>query len=207
MVAAKVIPMALPASTRNVDRAKGRRSNKHYRTREYLSEAEIMRLVEVAKSNRNGLRDSIMVLVAYRHALRAAELVGLRWDQVDFTNGTLHVSRVKNGTPSVHPLTGKEMRLLRSLHRQSSSPFVFVSERGSPFTTHGFYRLFTRLGVTAGIGLKIHPHMARHSAGYALINRGVDIRTLQAFMGHSNITSTTVYSHLASGRFKNLWRD
>jgi integrase len=67
------------------------------RTREYLTEHEVERLVEAAKHNRHGHRDAIMVLVAYRHGLRAAELVDLRWDQVDFKTATLHVRRVKAG--------------------------------------------------------------------------------------------------------------
>ena len=77
--------------------------------------------------------------------LRAAEVCDFRWDQVDFNGAVLHVRRVKNGTPSTHPIQGDELRALRRLHRETpSSPFVFVSERGSHFTTAGFARMIER---------------------------------------------------------------
>ena len=83
-----------------------------------------------------------MILLAFRHGLRAVELCDLRWDQVEFNAAVLHVRRVKSGTPSTHPLLGDEMRALRRLQRESvPSPFVFVSERGSSFTTAGFARM------------------------------------------------------------------
>src|SRR5215475_6523415 len=101
-----------------------------------------------------------MILIAFRHGLRASELVGLQWEQVSFEQATLHVRRVKQGTPGVHPLSGPELRALRRLQRESvASPFVFVSERGAPFTTAGFARMIERAGTAAGLGLKVHPHM------------------------------------------------
>src|SRR5215472_5215870 len=114
-----------------------RRRNGDLRTREYLTEAEVERLMAAARKNRWGHRDATMILVAYRHGLRASELVDLRWDQVDFRTGSLHVRRVKQGTPSTHPILGDELRALRRLQREQEpkSPFVFTSERGSPFTT------------------------------------------------------------------------
>jgi integrase len=108
-------------------------------TREHLTPGEVEALIEAARGNRYGHRDATMVLLTYRHGLRAAEVCDLRWDQVDFPGAVLHVRRVKNGTPSTHPIQGGELRALRRLQRESpSSPFVFVSERGSPFTTAGF---------------------------------------------------------------------
>ncbi len=110
-----------------------RRPNAELRPREYLTEAEVGRLMKAAGENRNGHRDATMMLLAFRHGLRAAELVTLRWDNVDLAHGKLHVNRVKNGSPSVHPLAGTEIRALRRLKRESpESAFVFVSERDSP---------------------------------------------------------------------------
>ena len=120
------------------------------------TEAEVERLMEAAKGNRWGLRDSTMILVAYRHGLRVSELVDLRWDQVDFETATLHVRRVKKGTPATHPVLGDELRALRRLQREQEpkSTFVFTSERGAPFTTAGFARMVERAGSEAKLGFK-----------------------------------------------------
>jgi type 1 fimbriae regulatory protein FimB/type 1 fimbriae regulatory protein FimE len=183
--------------------------NADLRTREYLTESEVERLTNAARKNRWGHRDVTMVLVAYRHGLRASELVDLRWDQVDFPTGTLHVRRVKQGTPSTHPMLGDELRNLRRLHREQEpkSPFVFTSERGAPFSTAGFARMVERAGVEAKLTFKAHPHMLRHACGYALANRGHDTRALQAYLGHKNIQHTVRYIELSPTRFKNFWRD
>ena len=112
--------------------------NAEVRAREYLTDGEVNRLITAAGENRHGHRDATMVLVAYRHGLRAGELVTLRWDAVDFAHGRLHVSRLKGSAESVHPLSGRELRALRRLKRDQdpASPFMFTSERGAPFT-HG----------------------------------------------------------------------
>ena len=119
-------------------------------------------------------------------------------------NACLHVRRVKNGMSSVHPLQGDEMRALRALKRESS--FVFVSERGTPFTRAGFAKMVARLGVEAKFKFGVHPHMLRHACGYALANRGHDTRALQAYLGHKNIQHTVRYTELSPTRFKDFWR-
>lgn len=186
-----------------------RRPNADVRTREYLNEVEVERLIGAAKGNRWGHRDEAMILAAYRHGLRASEMVDLRWDQVDFKTATLHVRRVKQGTPSTHPILGDELRALRRLRREQEpkSPFVFTSERGAPFTTAGFARMIERAGIEARLGFKAHPHMLRHACGYALTNKGHDTRALQAYLGHRNIQHTVRYTELAPDRFKDFWRN
>ena len=116
--------------------------------------------------------------------------------------------RAKRGTPATHPVVGDEMRALRRLQREQDpkSPFVFTSERGSPFTTAGFARLLERAAEAAGLGLKVHPHMLRHACGFALANKGHDTRALQAYLGHRNIQHTVRYTELSPGRFKDFWR-
>ena len=137
--------------------APGRRPNAELRTREYLTEAEVNKLIAAARGNRYGHRDATMILLAFRHGLRTCELVDLRWNQVDFgRNAALHVRRAKSGTPSTHPIQGDELRALRQLQRDQDPPssFVFVTERGAPFTTAGFARMLERVGEAAGSGLK-----------------------------------------------------
>jgi integrase len=186
-----------------------RPKNAEVRTREYLTDGEVGRLQKAAGNNRWGHRDATMILVAYRHGFRVSELVDLQWSQIDFNTGTLAVRRAKQGTPATHPIRGDELRALRRLQREQDpkSPFVFTSERGSPFTTAGFARLVERAGEAARLGFKVHPHMLRHACGFALANKGHDTRALQAYLGHKNIQHTVRYTELAPDRFKDFWRD
>lgn len=186
-----------------------RKRNSASRSREYLTDAEVNRLIEAAGENRHGHRDATMILIAYRHGMRAVELVGLRWDQIDFNHGRLHVNRAKRGSSSVHPLSGRELRALRRLKREQApaSPFVFSSERYTPFTTAGYRKMIARLGIAAGFEFPVHPHMLRHACGFKLANDGVDTRSLQAYLGHKNIQHTVRYTELAPTRFKDFWRD
>ena len=149
-----------------------------------------------------------MILLAYRHGLRASELCSLRWEQVDLAHGRLHVSRAKSGIPSVHPLTGTELRALRRLQReQEPGRYVFMSERGAPMSPVGFRRMVTRLGEAAKMPFSVHPHMLRHACGYKLANQGVDTRSLQHYLGHKNIQHTVRYTELSPDRFRDFWRD
>jgi site-specific recombinase XerD len=207
-VAHSHLKLVAPSTVNRTVAMPRRKPNAELRTREYLTEQEVEALIRAAGDNRHGHRDSTMLLVAYRHGLRASELVDLRWDQVHFNQGTLAVRRVKGGTSATHPLSGEELRALRRLQREQDpkSPFVFVSERQAPFSVAGFGRLIERCGIAAGFGFKAHPHMLRHACGYALANKGVDTRTLQAYLGHKNIQHTVRYTELAPTRFKDIWR-
>jgi type 1 fimbriae regulatory protein FimB/type 1 fimbriae regulatory protein FimE len=183
-----------------------RLANSAYRSREYLTEGEVEKLIEAArKRGRNGPRDAAAILLAYRHGLRAQELTQLRWSQIDLRHGRLHVNRAKGGIESVHPLCGPELRALRPL--QGSSPYVFVTEAGTPVTTAWFLRMVQRTGVAAKMPFPVHPHMLRHSTGYKLANDGHDTRSLAHYLGHRNLQSTARYTALAPGRFAGFWRD
>ena len=182
--------------------------NSRVRPREYLTSREIEALMAAArKGSRWGHRDATMILIGYRHGLRASELCDLRWSQVELGAGRLHVRRVKSGTPSVHPMQGDEIRALRRLQREfEASSHVFVSERGGPMMPKSFHDLFARIGGRARLPFAVHPHMLRHGCGFALANAGHDTRALQAWLGHKNIQHTVRYTELAPDRFKNFWR-
>jgi integrase len=200
----KEIPMlrqAADASTPNTENFTVRRR--------YLTEREVERLIEAAKSNRHGHRDATMILVAYRHGLRASEVCDLQWHQIELDQGRLHVRRAKNGTPSVHPIRGDEIRALHKLHRENPprGAYVFVSERGGPMSTLGFHHLIARLGTAAKMPFGVHPHMLRHACGFKLANDGHDTRALQHYLGHKNIQHTVRYTELRADRFKDFWRD
>lgn len=183
--------------------------NAERRSREFLTPAEVDDLIKAAEAvGRHGHRDATMVMVAYRHALRVSELIALRWDQVDLTQGLLHVRRRKNGNPSTHPLHGPELRALRRLQRDyPGSPYVFTGERKGPLTDSTVRKMVARAGVAAGLEFPVHPHMLRHAAGYKLANDGQDTRAIQHYLGHKNISHTVRYTELSPERFKNFWAD
>ncbi len=182
--------------------------NKERRSREYLTDKEVVALMDAArKTGRHGHRDATLILLAYRHALRVAELVALRWDQIDLAQGLLHVTRAKNGTPSTHPLRGPEIRALRRLQRDYAGPYVFVTERKGPLTTSAVRKIIARAGELAGLGFPVHPHMLRHACGFKLANDGHDTRAIQHYLGHKNIQHTVRYTELAPDRFNGFWKD
>jgi site-specific recombinase XerD len=153
------------------------------------------------KSSRYGHRDASMILIGYRHGLRASELCDLQWSQLEQATGRLHVRRAKN-----YPLQGDEIRALRRLQReQGASSHVFLTERDGPMTPKAFHALFGRIGARAEMPFPVHPHMLRHGCGYVL-DAGHDTRALQAYLGHKNIQHTVRYTELAPDRFKGFWR-
>jgi integrase len=186
----------------------GRRSNAESgREREYLTPAEVERLVRAArKRGRYGSRDALAILMGFRHGLRVSELVRLRWSQVDFTTARLTVHRAKGSTGSTQPILGDELRELRKLQREqpAGSQFIFNNERGVPMSADGFRRMLSRVGEECGLPL-VHPHMLRHSTGFALADKGRDLREIQDFLGHRSINNTVIYTKLRPGRFDRIW--
>ena len=181
------------------------------RPREYLTEREVEKLIDAARDNRWGHRDATAILIAYRHGLRASELALLRWDDIDWQTGKMHVRRSKGGMTGVHPIGSRELRALRRLQRETSNGartvHIFVSERLAPLSVAGYQRMVARTGAAAGFPFLIHSHMLRHSCGYKLANDGHDTRAIQHYLGHRSIASTVRYTALAPDRFKGFWKD
>jgi len=114
-------------------------------------------------------------------------------------------TQLQSGTTSI---TGRELHELRRHQWESpQSPFVFVSERGAPLSRLGFARMVERAAAASKLKIKAHAHMLRHACGFKLAKAGVDIRALQAYLGHRNIQHTVRYTELAPDRFKDFWRD
>lgn len=199
------------APTRANGRVPPRRvRNLERRSREYLTPAEMDLLIQAAgRRGRHGHRDATLLLLGYRHGLRVAELVAVRWEQLDLAAGVFHVTRLKGGAPSTHPLRGVEIRALRRLHREESpaSPYVFTSERGGPLTTAAVRKIMVEAGRAAELTLALHPHMLRHSCGYKLAAEGIDTRAIAAYLGHRRLENTARYTELAPGRFRDFWKD
>ncbi len=184
-------------------------TNAERRSREYLTAHEIDQVIAAArKVGRHSSRDAALILVMYRHGLRVAEAVSLRWDAVNLRAGLLHVHRIKHGQAAVHPLRGPELRALRQLHRHyPDTPYLFVSERGGPLTARAVRHMVLRAGKVAGLTFPIHPHMLRHACGFYLANKGIDTRAIQQYLGHRNIQHTVRYTALTPHRFVDFWDD
>ncbi len=185
-------------------------TNLEKRSREHLFPQEVEAMIKAAKSvGRHGNRDASLILLAYRHGLRISELVALRWEQVDFSNGTIYINRLKHGISSTHPLRGRELRALRQLKRDyPNSPYLFVSERGTVMAAATARRIISRAGTLAGLPISpVHPHMLRHACGFYLAYKGHDTRAIQAYLGHKNIQHTVRYTELSPHRFKDFWSD
>jgi type 1 fimbriae regulatory protein FimB/type 1 fimbriae regulatory protein FimE len=144
--------------------------------------------------------DALLIMMAYRHGLRASEIAAPRWDQVDLKAGVLHVARRKNGSPATHPLRGPELRALRGWKRQQKlfpSPYVFTSLRGGPMTIRTIHYVVAEAGKRVGLEFPVHPHMLRHATCFYLANAGQDTRAIQAHLGHKNIQhSVHAFGHL-----------
>jgi type 1 fimbriae regulatory protein FimB/type 1 fimbriae regulatory protein FimE len=183
--------------------------NEDRRPREHLTEVEVESLAKAAGNRgRYGHRDRTMIMVCFRHGLRVGELVSLRWDQVNLDEALMAVRRDKKGRNTEHPICGEELRALRRLKReqQSSSPFVFMTERGGPMTDRAFRLLVSTAGEAAKLPFPIHPHMLRHAAGYKLVNDRQSIRAIQQYLGHRRIESTERYTEIDSQQFKGFFQ-
>lgn len=179
------------------------------REREYLRSSEIKAMIRAAKKvGRHGVRDGAIILLMFRHGLRTAELVALKWMQIDLAGGYIEVHRVKHGRDSIHPLRSPELRALRALQRDyTDTSYVFVSERKAPLSTRSVRHIIDRAGELAGIPFQVHPHQLRHGCGYYLATQGHDTRAIQDYLGHRNIQHTVRYTQLNPSRFESFWTD
>jgi type 1 fimbriae regulatory protein FimB len=150
-----------------------------------------------------------MLLVTFRHGLRANEVVGLTWGQVNLKTALMTIYRSKYGRDAVHPIPGSELRDLRRLHREAGDTgddnFVFISRLGAPMTTRAFGQMVARAAAVAGIS-DAHPHALRHAAGYKMALQGTAMRTIQHYLGHRRLASTEIYTEHAPADFRGLFK-
>lgn len=174
-----------------------------------MHSSEVSALMDAArKIGRNGVRDATLILLMFRHGLRSAEVIALKWSQIDLKSGYIEVHRCKHGHDSIQPLRSPEIRALRQLQRDyPETNYVFVSERKAPLSTRTLRHIIARAGQLAKIPFPVHPHQLRHACGYYLAYNGHDTRAIQDYLGHKNIHHTVRYTKMSPQRFESFWTD
>ena len=188
--------------------------NQTSRTREYLTQAEMDRLLSASKeTSRNPVRDYCALLLMFRHGLRVYELCAIRLSDINVETKEFHVNRLKGCDSGPHELYNGESSAVKAwlIERAKMNPpadcdTLFISERRKPLSRCTVWVMIGLLARAAGLEhLELHPHMLRHSCGYALVNKGTDIRIIQGYLGHRSISSTVRYTKLDSKRFAKLF--
>jgi type 1 fimbriae regulatory protein FimB len=166
----------------------------------FLTKQELQELLERAKQQ--SPREHCMVLLAYRHGLRASEVCGIRIDHIDLKAGNIRCERGKGSVSNWQSLARDEMKAIRLWLRKrpkTDIPYLFISRNGGPMSRSQFYRVFKQLCAKAGISAdKSHPHVLKHSLGSHMANAGMPVQVIQHRLGHRNISSTMVYVQMSN---------
>lgn len=187
------------------------KNNSDIKKRNFLTQNEIESLLNAANSGPHAARNYCLTLLCFIHGFRASEICRLRISDIDLRSKCIYIHRLKKGFSTTHPLLNKEIQALkrwldiRDEYPQSTSEWLFLSRKGNPLSRQQFYQIISASGDQAGLPLEIHPHMLRHSCGFALANMGIDTRLIQDYLGHRNIRHTVWYTASNAGRFYGIW--
>jgi integrase/recombinase XerD len=178
----------------------------------FLSVTEVESLLSQPKdTDVHGIRDRAMLELLYATGLRVSELVSLKLNNVNYEDGFLFC-RGKGGKERIVPLGSSAAEtLLRYLAESRSrfllqdSDFLFLTYRGKPFTRQGFWKVLKKYAREAKLDDKISPHVLRHSFATHLLERGADLRSVQLMLGHSQITTTQIYTHVTRKQLRRIY--
>ena len=171
---------------------------------------EVDRLLSAPDTNTpKGLRDRAMLEVLYATGLRVSELIGLRLDGINTEVGFVRCMG-KGSKERIVPLgasaAGAVLAYLQARAVRKPTNYVFLSNRGDRLSRMGFWKILKGYGVQAGIKKKLTPHVIRHSFATHLLERGADLRAVQTMLGHSNISTTEIYTHVTRERLKEIYK-
>jgi len=160
-----------------------------------------------------GARDAAMLEVLYSTGLRVSELVGLRLAEVDFGMGCVRCVG-KGNKERLVPVGRAAVQALRRYLADSRprllhgrpSPLLFLNHHGAKMTRVGFWKVLKAYGRRAGLPAKLSPHKLRHSFATHLLERGADLRSVQAMLGHADISTTQIYTHVTQERLRQIYR-
>jgi integrase/recombinase XerD len=178
-----------------------------------LTRGEVERLISQPRGTEPAaLRDRALLEVMYACGLRASEAIGLELADVDLDDAVLR-ARGKGSKERVVPVGQAALRALRrylergrpALVKGSAEPAVFVNFRGGSLTRQGLYKIVRRHAATAGLAERMSPHTLRHTFATHLLAGGCDLRSVQEMLGHADVSTTQVYTHLSSERLKDVY--
>lgn len=180
---------------------------------EFLTLAEVERLIEAPPYDTAlGVRDRTMLELLYATGFRVSELTGVTLNALNLQTGTV-VTIGKGSKERMVPMGEVAMKWIKryleeareSILKNKRSEYLFVTSRGGAMTRQNFWVIIKKYALTASIDIsKIKPHALRHSFATHLLERGVDLRHLQVMLGHADISTTQVYTHVATERLKKL---
>jgi integrase/recombinase XerD len=177
-----------------------------------LSHREVECLLEAPKAvNEKGKRDLAMLELLYATGLRVSELVGLKITAINLETGYVRTLG-KGKKERVVPMGEKARAALNvylqearaALNRRTNSPYLFLNFRGKPLTRQGFWKILKEYAARAGIRKNITPHRLRHSFASHLLEAGADLRAVQMMLGHADISTTQIYTHVMRKRLMKL---
>ena len=177
-----------------------------------LSESSVEQLLAApAENTALGIQDRAMLETIYASGLRVSELVNLALSELDSTAGLVRVTG-KGGRERIVPLGEEALAHLGQylndarpeLLRGRVSEAVFVTRRGGPMSRQAFWQLIKRYATVAGVDEALSPHSLRHAFATHLLNHGADLRSVQMLLGHSNLSTTQIYTHVARARLQSL---
>lgn len=173
----------------------------------FITESEFKLLLSSARETRQPTRNQLIIMMLYRHGLRESELINITMDNLILDQSRIKINRIKGSLSNVHPIEGDELRLLKRYLRERNGDvkWLFLSEQKTQMHRNSVAYVVKSCVKLAKLDKNISPHMLRHGCGYYLVNKNINLRVIQEYLGHKDIKNTARYTSLDSGKFEGLF--